>query len=314
MASRLIVGKILLCFLLPAILSLNISATGGPEESLPWLRYWVVLGIALLLEFLLEKLEGVVFTVVKLVFMLWCLAPVEYNGSDVVFQYVLLPVHQCVQKIATETSAIGLPLLVKSWEVIEDLAEFVAEEVINPLLEIIANGTSAASSAVLSFFAQSYEFIGDITHIWFQKMLPPINCAIAVFQHIAMKIPELMLDGLEKIVYIFGEAPGFATTCFYYCLDIAVVLFNGICELSSASSEKIAEFSIFAFERVVEFCIFAFERVVQFCIFAFLTIVELSRTGGETVMSTLEDGVSYYKNNQANPRLFSEAFKQMIYQ
>lgn len=308
------VGKILLCFLLPAILSLNISATGGPEESLPWLRYWVVLGIALLLEFLLEKLEGVVFTIVKLVFVLWCLAPVEYNGSDVVFQYVLLPVHQCVQKIATETSAIGLPLLIKSWEVIEDLVEFAAEDMMKPFLEIIGNCTSAAFFAVLSFFARSYEFIGDITHIWFQKMLPPINCAIAIFQNIAMKIPELMLDGLEKTVEILGETPGFTKTCFYYCLDLAALLFNGVCELFSAASEKTAEFSIFAFKRAVEFCTFAFERVVQFCIFAFLTIVELSRTGGETVMSTLEDGVSYYKNNQENPRLFSEVFKQIIYQ
>eukprot|EP00091_Calanus_sinicus_P008532 TRINITY_DN20657_c0_g1_i1.p1 TRINITY_DN20657_c0_g1~~TRINITY_DN20657_c0_g1_i1.p1 ORF type:complete len:115 (-),score=16.07 TRINITY_DN20657_c0_g1_i1:15-359(-) len=109
-----------------------------------------------------------------------------------------------------------------------------------PFLEIIVNCTSAAFSAVLSFFARSYEFIGDITHIWFQKMLPPINCAIAIFQHIAMKIPELMLDGLEKTVEILGETPGFATTCFYYCLDLAVLLFNGICEFSSTAAEKIA--------------------------------------------------------------------------
>ena len=106
-----------------------------------------------------------------------------------------------------------------------------------------------------------------------------------------------------KIVELVEETPEIATTCFYYCLNLAVVLFNSGCNFASAAFENIAEFSIFAFERMVEFFIFAFE-----------TIIEWSTKGGESLLSTLEDGVSYYKDNQKNPRLFSDAFKQMIYQ
>ena len=84
--------KILLAFLLPAILSLNSASTNqGPEGSLPWLRYWVVLSVALLLEYCLERLEGKLLAIIKLVLLLWCLAPIDsYNGSDLLFNFVLM--------------------------------------------------------------------------------------------------------------------------------------------------------------------------------------------------------------------------------
>ena len=239
----------------------------------------------------------------KLVLVLWCLAPVEYNGSDVVFQYVLLPVHQGVQIIAEETSAIGLPLLVKSKEGIEDLMEFAADEVIYPLLAMLVNSTSTVVSAVLSFFSMSYAFIGEITHIWFQKMLPPINCAIAIIQHIAIHILEYLLTGLEITVELVGKTPGFATNCFYSCLDLAVAFSNGSYDFGVAAVHKIAELSIFSFEKLVEFFINAFEL-----------FMDLSMLTRETAISSFEDGVSYYKNNQENPRLFSQVFKQILYQ
>ena len=230
--------------------------------------------------------------------VLWCLAPVEYNGSDVVFQYVLLPVHQGVQKIAVKTSAIGLPLLVKSKEGIEDLIEFA---VINPFLGMLANGTSTVVSAVVSFFSMSYQFIGEITQIWFQKMLPPINCAIAIIQHIAIHLLGYLVIGLEKFLELFWKTPEFATNSFYSSLDLATMLLNGGYDYTTAAVQKLAELSIFAFEKVVELSIYAFDKSV-----------ELSILTGETTMATLEDGVSYYKNNQEHPRLFSKVFKQII--
>jgi len=237
------------------------------------------------------------------VLVLWCLAPVEYNGSDLVFQYVLLPVHQGVQIIAEETSAIGLPLLVKSKEGFEDLMEFAADEVIHPFLGMMANGTSTVVSAVVSFFSMSYQFIGEITQIWFQKMLPPINCAIAIIQHIAIHLLGYLVIGLEKTVELFWKTPDFATNSFYSSLDLATITLNGGYYYTTAAVQKLAELSMFAFEKVVELSIYAFDKSV-----------ELSILTGETTMATLQDGVSYYKNNQENPRLFSEVLKQMIFQ
>ena len=235
--------------------------------------------------------------------VLWCLSPVEYNGSDVVFQYVLLPVHQGVQKIAVETSAIGLPLLVKSKEGIEDLMEFAADEVIQPFLAMLVNGTSTAVSAVVSFFSMSYQFIGKMTQIWFQKMLPPINCAIAIIQHIAIHILGYLVLGLEKIMELGGKTPEFVINCFYSSLELATTFFNGGYDFGVATFQNIVEFSTFGFEKFVELSVYAFETATVFSIML-----------GQNTVTTLEYGVSYYKNNQENPRLFSEMFKQIIYQ
>merc|ERR1712106_992741 len=134
-------------------------------------------------------------------------------------------------------------------------------------------------------------------------MLPPINCAIAILQQIAIHIQEYMLTGLEKTVDFLGKAPGFATNCFYSCLDLAAAFLNAGYDFGAAAVHKIAELSIFSFGKLVEFFINAFEL-----------FMDLSILTGEAAISSLEDGVSYYKNNKENPRLFSQVFKQIRYQ
>ena len=86
---------------------------------MPWLRYWIVLAFALVMELLLEKIDGVYFTLFKLIFVLWCISPVYYNGSQVVFTHVLLPLHGIVQyvciacaDIATEIGTLCMDILV----------------------------------------------------------------------------------------------------------------------------------------------------------------------------------------------------------
>ena len=161
------------------MLSLHVIAGGGEEGVvLSWLRYWVVLGTGLVLEYILEKLEGVTVTVVKIVLVVWCLAPVEYNGSDVVFTYVLLPIHNALHYGIID---IASPAMVYTKEVVMEGVEIMGEKVVHPSIDILSATTSAAVSAASSFIVHSYNFIGEITGIWFQKMLPPINCAIAIF-------------------------------------------------------------------------------------------------------------------------------------
>lgn len=300
MSSHLMMGKILLCFLIPSLLSLHVVAGGGEDGVvLSWLRYWVVLGTGLVLEYILEKLEGVTVTVVKIVLVLWCLAPVEYNGSDVLFDYVLLPIHNTIQYGITD---IASPALIYTKEVVMEGVEIIGEKVFYPSMDILASGTSTAISAASSFIVYSYNFIGDITGIWFQKMLPPINCAIAIFQHIGINVLEGIVLGLEKLVELVGKTPEFATTCFYSSLDLAIFLFNGAYDLIIFGANKTAEFSIFATQRVIELSVYAFEAAIEFGVITW-----------KTVSSILEDFNSYYKQNQENPRLFSQALKQLIY-
>jgi len=296
MSSHLLMGKILLCFLLPSLLSLHVIA-GGDDEGvvLSWLRYWVVLGTGLVLEYILEKLEGVTVTVVKIVLVVWCLAPVEYNGSDVVFTYVLLPIHNAVHYGIID---IASPAMGYTKEVLMEGVEIIGAKVVYPSIDILALGTSA----VLSFFEHSYTILGEITGIWFQKMLPPINCAIAIFQHIGINILEGIVLGLEKCVELIWKTPDFATTCFFSSVDLAIFLFNVCYEASLASAQKISELSLVVFDCLVSTSIYASEKSL-----------ELSISGGQAVMATMEDGVSYYKKNQENPRLFSQVVKTMIY-
>ena len=300
MSSHLMAGKILLCFLVPSMLSLHVIAGGGEEGVvLSWLRYWVVLGTGLVLEYILEKLEGVTVTVVKIVLVVWCLAPVEYNGSDVVFTYVLLPIHNALHYGIID---IASPAMVYTKEVVMEGVEIMGEKVVLPSMDILASGTSAAVSAASSFIVHSYNFIGEITGIWFQKMLPPINCAIAIFQHIGINILEGVVLVLERFVELVGKTPEFATTCFYSSVDLAIFLFNEGHDLIISGASKTAELSIFATQRVIELSVFAFGTVIEFGILT-----------GQQFSSLLEDFNSYYKKNQENPRLFSQVVKTMIY-
>ena len=134
-------------------------------------------------------------------------------------------------------------------------------------------------------------------------MLPPVNCAIAIIQHIAIHILGYLVLGLEKIMEFSGKTPEFVINCFYSSLELATTFFNGGYDFGVATFQNIVEFSTFGFEKFVEFSVYAFETATVWSIMLW-----------QNTMATLEYGVSYYKNNQENPRLFSEMFKQIRYQ
>ena len=89
MASHLLTGKVLLCFLLPAIISLNATAAGDQEESMSWLRYWVVVSSAAIPEIILAKLQIIPHhDLLKTLFVCWCLLPGPFSGSELIFLQV----------------------------------------------------------------------------------------------------------------------------------------------------------------------------------------------------------------------------------
>lgn len=57
-------------------------------------RYWVVLGVFSLVELLLDLVINPLpysfptYLILKCAFLAWCMAPVEWNGSDVIFNNV----------------------------------------------------------------------------------------------------------------------------------------------------------------------------------------------------------------------------------
>merc|ERR1711915_183363 len=299
MVSRLLVGKVLLCFIIPATFSLHNAATGGPEDCLPWLKFWVVLSVGLFLELFLESLEGIALTCVKVVLILWCLAPLEYNGADILFTYVLIPLHQGVTMLASRTVDVIFPLLDLGKDVVWDSVDIVMDWILYPVFNFIIDAAQFCGSLA----ALVYEYIASFKEVSFQKMSPPISCAIAMFQHLLSKTAELFLLGFEKVAEFLANTPEFATTFFNISAEFATASFNTGYDFAIAAALRIAELSILTFDNFVAFVIFIFERTVVFA-----SVVSKS------LMTTVEDGVSYYKHNEKNPRLFSEALKQMVFQ
>ena len=85
------VPQVLMCLILPAYQALQHSSTLGPGSSSSGalLRYWLVLTMVFLSELFLDQLNlSPSFTLIKLAFMFWCVAPMEYNGSHVIYEKV----------------------------------------------------------------------------------------------------------------------------------------------------------------------------------------------------------------------------------
>jgi len=95
----LLVPRALVGIIYPAYKSLQAILTNSSEKSLAWLRYWVVLGTVSLLELLLDPLVTpaslpalLSYLAIKCTFLIWCMAPVEQNGSDLIFNQIIFPV------------------------------------------------------------------------------------------------------------------------------------------------------------------------------------------------------------------------------
>jgi len=81
-------GRGLLLFLVPGLLTLEAAASQDRELQLSWLRYWVVVSLFLLVEPLLDLLPLPFLTIAKLVGLAWCLAAEPISGSRILFDQI----------------------------------------------------------------------------------------------------------------------------------------------------------------------------------------------------------------------------------
>jgi receptor expression-enhancing protein 5/6 len=89
MASFHQVLKTLVVFLIPAYFTLAAVTTTTQEDDQAWLRYWVVISIFSLVELPMDNLNFLpCYNCVKLIFVLWCLLPGLFSGSNIIFQMV----------------------------------------------------------------------------------------------------------------------------------------------------------------------------------------------------------------------------------
>eukprot|EP00092_Neocalanus_flemingeri_P002376 GFUD01002541.1.p1 GENE.GFUD01002541.1~~GFUD01002541.1.p1 ORF type:complete len:190 (+),score=55.48 GFUD01002541.1:187-756(+) len=92
-------GAQLICgvigFLYPAFESVKALHNADTNIEKRWLTYWVVFAFFHVLEFFSDHLVWWVplYWLAKTIFLVWCMAPINQNGSAVVYKLVIRPLY-----------------------------------------------------------------------------------------------------------------------------------------------------------------------------------------------------------------------------
>ncbi|EDS33110.1 conserved hypothetical protein [Culex quinquefasciatus] len=88
----------------PAYVSMKAIETRTKEDDTKWLTYWVIYGVLSVFEhvslFLVQAIPF--YWLLKCVFFIWCMVPIENNGANFMYHRVILPYFKKYEKRADE--------------------------------------------------------------------------------------------------------------------------------------------------------------------------------------------------------------------
>merc|ERR1712126_200283 len=80
-------------FLYPAYVSFKAIESHRKDDDTKWLTYWTVFGVLSVLDSFADVLLQIIpfYWLAKSVFLAWCFAPIDANGSGVIYRNVVKP-------------------------------------------------------------------------------------------------------------------------------------------------------------------------------------------------------------------------------
>jgi len=80
-------------FAYPAYCSIAALESKVKNDDIQWLTYWVVFSAFHVVEYFADFIAGWVpfYWLSKVIFLVWCMAPLESNGSKIIYTNVILP-------------------------------------------------------------------------------------------------------------------------------------------------------------------------------------------------------------------------------
>jgi len=80
----------------PGYKSIKAVLSQEVEDDQRWLKYWILVSVFLTLQMPGDWVLGWApgFSLAKIAFLLWCMAPIQENGSVILFQKVVLPYYE----------------------------------------------------------------------------------------------------------------------------------------------------------------------------------------------------------------------------
>lgn len=86
----------------PAYISMKAIETRTKEDDTKWLTYWVTFGVLSVVEHFSFFLVNIIpfYWLLKCIFHIWCMVPIENNGSTVMYQKVIKPYFKKYETVA----------------------------------------------------------------------------------------------------------------------------------------------------------------------------------------------------------------------